>query len=99
MNDANASKGHSAPSAFPSDFSGAIGEGLPKLSADQLATLADMIAAGTTRIPESMDESDRELLIREVRTRIRTRLMILVARAVAQEIARRPGAEKGQAHS
>jgi hypothetical protein len=94
MNDADASPGHAAPtSSHPANIAPAQ-ERLPKLSGDQLFKLADMIGAGTTAFPADLDPDDGECLVVEVRKRLRRRLVVLIGRAIADQVARDAAGEK-----
>ena len=59
---------------------------MPPLTAPQRQRLAEMVARGDGLIPKDIAPADRELLAAEVRTILRSRLLRLIARAIARDI-------------
>jgi hypothetical protein len=57
------------------------------LTPDQIARWADRIADGRDEFPTALTEPDRSVLAEAVRTRLRDRLVRLVARAIAGRVA------------
>ena len=59
-----------------------------RLTTDQLARWADRIADGRDAFPADLPDPDRSNLADAVRGRLRDRLLRLVARAIAERLAR-----------
>jgi hypothetical protein len=57
------------------------------LTTDQIARWADRIADGRDEFPADLGEPDRSALAEAVRARLRDRLVRLVARAIAGQMA------------
>jgi hypothetical protein len=78
------------PSGFGSDRPAprASRDGAPALDDDRLARWADLLAAGRDRLPDELPPLDHDRLVLAVRTRLRQRLVRLIARAIASRIRR-----------
>lgn len=59
-----------------------------ELSQEQLARMANLIASGEAAFPEDLEPLDRERLETQVRKLLKSRLLVLIARAIAQDIIR-----------
>ncbi len=76
---------------------GTAGNGIEKpLTVAQMDKYAELVAAGEAEFPDGLSREQEAALARRTRARLRDRLVDLVARRVAHDIALAAATEKGQ---
>jgi len=56
------------------------------ITPEQLGKYADLVAAGNAEFPDGLPQDQRRDLTTKVRSRLRRRMVLLIARAIAQDI-------------
>jgi hypothetical protein len=68
--------------------------GSPGLTDDQIMRCAELIAEGRGAFPDNLSPADHERLLVAVRQRLRSRLVHLIARAIAVQLHRQARPDK-----
>ncbi len=60
------------------------------LTTEQFARYAELVASGKAEFPDGLPKEQEEDLVKEIRSKLRRRLVLLIAREIARDIRSEP---------